>query len=54
MAQILFSHGAQMNAVGGGYGTALLAAVMGQHKQLVSLLIDAGADVNECIEMNKL
>lgn len=47
-------HGAQKNAEGGEYGTPLLAAVMIQHKRLVSLLLKAGADADACIEMKKL
>ena len=35
-----------MNAQGGQYGNALLAACFGGNKEIVQLLFDRGADVN--------
>lgn len=44
MVQFLLYHGADVNAVGGEYGTALQAAIIEYSDALVNTLLDAGAD----------
>ena len=46
MVQILLDNGADINAQGGRYSTALQAASAGGHNQVVQILLDNGADVN--------
>ena len=43
---LLLDKGADVNLVGGRYGTALVAAAYGGKHGIVSLLLDKGADVN--------
>ncbi|KAH8834341.1 ankyrin repeat-containing domain protein [Flagelloscypha sp. PMI_526] len=45
MIQFLVEHGADVNAVGGWYGSALLAAMVEGNLQSVECLVQAGADV---------
>ena len=45
-AQVLLENGADVNAQGGFYGTALQAASSGGHDQVVQRLLEHGADVN--------
>ncbi|KAF8507548.1 hypothetical protein JB92DRAFT_2680050, partial [Gautieria morchelliformis] len=45
-SQLLLDQGADINAVGGKYGTALQAAVSGGRKKIVWSLLEHGADVN--------
>jgi hypothetical protein len=40
---MLLDKGADVNAQGGDYGNALQAASWGRHKQVVKMLLDAGA-----------
>ena len=42
---MLLDKGADINAQGGDYGTALLAASLGGHDQIVQMLLDKGADL---------
>jgi len=42
----LLTHGANINAPGGIYGSALQAAARGGHEAVVRLLVDCGADIN--------
>ncbi|KAF1830092.1 ankyrin repeat domain-containing protein, partial [Decorospora gaudefroyi] len=44
MTQMLLDKGADVNAQGGHYGNALQAASVGGHKEVVTLLLDKGAD----------
>lgn len=44
----LIEYGADVNAEGGEYGTALIAAAQEPHKAVVKLLLENGADVNLC------
>jgi ankyrin repeat protein len=46
MVQLLVQHGADVNALGGDYGSALQAASYDGHIDIVQLLIEHGADVN--------
>ena len=43
---LLLDRGADINAVGGHYGTPLAAAALSGNKDIVSLLLDRGADIN--------
>jgi len=43
---LLLDRGADINAIGGDYGTALGAATSTGNKEIVSLLLDRGADIN--------
>ena len=43
---LLLDRGANIDAVGGIYGTALTAAAFGRRADIVSLLLDRGADIN--------
>ena len=45
--QPFIEYGANVNAKGEEYGTALIAAVHGSHKDVVKILLENGADVNE-------
>jgi ankyrin repeat protein len=45
IVQQLLEKGANVNKEGGGYGTALYAAVSRNHHQIVQRLLDAGADI---------
>ena len=42
----LLGRGADVNLVGGRYGTALQAALVGRSRSIVKLLLENGADVN--------
>jgi len=44
--ELLVSKGADVNAQGGHFGTALQAASSGGHEKIVELLVSKGADVN--------
>jgi ankyrin repeat protein len=44
--QQLLEKGADVNAQGGWYGSALLAALFGGHHKVVQQLLEKGADVN--------
>jgi ankyrin repeat protein len=46
MAKLLLAHGADINLVGGKYGTPLQDAATRGRVGLLELLIDKGADVN--------
>ncbi|KAJ7048703.1 hypothetical protein C8F01DRAFT_1070277, partial [Mycena amicta] len=46
IAQLLLEHGADINAQGGKFGTALQVASLGGHLDLARLLLEHGADVN--------
>jgi ankyrin repeat protein len=46
VVQMLVDAGADANAQGGRYGSALQAASDGGHEKMVRMLVDAGADVN--------
>jgi ankyrin repeat protein len=46
MAKLLLAHGADINLVGGKYGTPLQDAATRGRIGLLELLIDKGADVN--------
>jgi ankyrin repeat protein len=46
IVRILIENGADVNIVGGKYGTALQAAAMLGRESIVRLLIDNGAEVN--------
>jgi ankyrin repeat protein len=50
--KLLLGKGADVNAQGGPYGTALCAASSGGHEQVVKLLLNKGADVNAQDEDN--
>ncbi|KAJ6450209.1 ankyrin repeat-containing domain protein [Mycena vitilis] len=43
---IVLKHGADVNATGGHFGSALQAAASGGHKDIVHFLLEHGADVN--------
>ena len=43
---MLLDRGANINTVGGPYGTALAAAACGTNLGIVRLLLDRGADIN--------
>jgi ankyrin repeat protein len=45
-ARLLLEKGADVNAQGGGYGTAMQAASARGHDQIVQRLLEGGADVN--------
>ena len=42
---LLLNRGTDINAVGSEYGTALTAAALGGRKDIVSLLLDKGANI---------
>jgi ankyrin repeat protein len=44
--KLLLENKADVNAEGGGYGSAPLAASSGGHEQVVKLLLEENADVN--------
>ena len=44
--ELLLEHGADINAVGGEYTTALIAACRWRREMAVKLLLEKGADVN--------
>ena len=46
IVSLLLDRGADINAVGGEYGTPLAAAAFGGNKDIVSLLLDRGADIS--------
>ncbi|KAJ7229573.1 ankyrin repeat-containing domain protein [Mycena haematopus] len=46
IVSILLDKGADINATGGIYGSALQAAAAGGHIEIVSILLDKGADIN--------
>jgi ankyrin repeat protein len=46
LARILLTGGANINAPGGPYGTALVAACAGGHETVALMLLDKGADIN--------
>lgn len=46
VVKLLLENGADVNAVGGHYATALQAASAGGHEKIIGLLLDAGAEVN--------
>ena len=46
MVELLLAKGADVNAQGGRYGTALQAALYRGHEEVVELLLAKGADVN--------
>jgi hypothetical protein len=46
VVQLLLDKGANINAQGGDYGTALQAAALRGHQAVVQLLLDKGADIN--------
>ena len=46
---LLLDRGADINLVGGEYGTALALAVSGEKKDIVSLLLDRGAEINMAV-----
>ena len=46
MVLLLLDQGADINARGGEYGTALVAAVYNNNEKMVLLLLDQGADIN--------
>ncbi|TKA66903.1 hypothetical protein B0A49_09530 [Cryomyces minteri] len=46
IVQMLLEKGADINAYGGGYGSALQAASERGHEEIVMLLLDKGADVD--------
>ena len=46
IVSLLLDRGADINAVGGDYGTALGAAAFTGEEKIVSLLLDRGADIN--------
>ena len=46
MVRMLLDKGADVNAKGGRYGTALQAASERGHDQVVRMLLDIGADVS--------
>ena len=46
VVKLLLDKGANVNAQGGRYGNALLAASISGHEQVVKLLLDNDADVN--------
>jgi ankyrin repeat protein len=43
---MLLDNGADVNAFGGDYGTALVAASHRDHTAIIKTLLDHGADVN--------
>jgi ankyrin repeat protein len=43
LVEMLLDKGAEVNAVGGRYGTALVAAVANGHEAIAKLLVDRGA-----------
>jgi ankyrin repeat protein len=43
---MLLDQGADINAQGGEYGSALQAASFSNHKKVVQMLVDQGADIN--------
>ncbi|KAJ6047297.1 uncharacterized protein N7446_007574 [Penicillium canescens] len=46
IGQMLLEHGANINAQGGEYGTALQAACAGGYDKIIQMLLEHGADVN--------
>jgi ankyrin repeat protein len=46
VVRLLLDRGANVNAQGGRYGSALQAALYGGHESVVRLLVERGADVN--------
>ncbi|KAJ7595739.1 ankyrin repeat-containing domain protein [Mycena floridula] len=46
VVRVLFENGADVNALGGNWGTALRAAIDGEERGVVQFLIASGADVN--------
>ncbi|KAF9016833.1 hypothetical protein BDP27DRAFT_1184034, partial [Rhodocollybia butyracea] len=46
IVQLLIERGADINILGGHYGTALVAASSNLYINVVQLLIEKGADVN--------
>jgi ankyrin repeat protein len=46
VVKVLLDTGAEVNAQGGLYGSALQAASVQGHEKVVQMLLNAGADVN--------
>lgn len=47
LARAVLVDGADVNAPGGFYGCALQAAISGEHEEVVKLLLEFGADINQ-------